>query len=780
MSADSQSTVKPAAVAITTPRLQTFKALRNIVNDSLYRGSLYLLANTVTTSAIGFVFWTLAAHRYAASTVGVFSSVTSGASLLAAIAALGLPLTMTRHIASAEHPRELILVAVATISTVGTTLCLATVLFLGPRLPSALHIRQHGGMALLVTVLVIFTAVGGTLDAGLVAIRSSRFLLVKNLVGSIVKLVAMLLLATFHSSGLLLSFGAGLVIATTLGGAALVWQIKGKKVTFRTFHVPWRYLSATSGNYLATVIGILPLTMVPIEVLVVRGASETARFSIAFLIAGFLNFIPSTTGQVLFAEIARGGAPLGKQLRKARRAVYGILLPSLAFLLVAAPFILRLFGRAYALDATGCLRVLALSALPAGGTYLVDSILIARDRTAAYTFMQVSNAALVLGLVGLFLPRGLTAAAAGWALAQGLTLVLGLLVVATGRAGRHHPKADTAQAPQQHTEHDPQALCVIHAVEPQIRELLATWPTMPTMLIAEQIGWDQSIQVLQERLAELRLAYSRHYQRGNGTRYLAGETAQCSVWFPPIEIPVGFGQTRSASKLPVLIMVTGYSRWLSALLIPSRRSEDLFAGWWRLIDELGAVPHTFTWHSERAIGRERDGQSRITAECSQFCHSLNATVTVGGADDPATSDLTERVEAYLEHSFLSGRTFNSPTDFNMQLRDWLEMVNKQPYGPPRRPPGTLIIADRNAMLPLPSIPPETGWRLSVQLGDYPFVNFDTNSYSVPPGLVGRTVEVAVDLNQVQVLCEGMIVAWHHRAWTHGRTIRDPVERTVLR
>ena len=159
-----------------------------------------------------------------------------------------------------------------------------------------------------------------------------------------------------------------------------------------------------------------------------------------------------------------------------------------------------------------------------------------------------------------------------------------------------------------------------------------------TMLIAEQIGWDQSIQVLQERLAELRLAYSRHYQRGNGTRYLAGETAQCSVWFPPIEIPVGFGQTRSASKLQVLIMVTGYSRWLSALLIPSRRSEDLFAGWWRLIDELGAVPHTFTWHSERAIGRERDGQSRITAECSQFCHSLNATVTVGGADDPATWD----------------------------------------------------------------------------------------------------------------------------------------------
>jgi hypothetical protein len=29
----------------------------------------------------------------------------------------------------------------------------------------------------------------------------------------------------------------------------------------------------------------------------------------------------------------------------------------------------------------------------------------------------------------------------------------------------------------------------------------------------------------------------------------------------------------------VLTMVCGYSRWLSAILIPSRRAEDLFAGW---------------------------------------------------------------------------------------------------------------------------------------------------------------------------------------------------------
>ena len=41
-----------------------------------------------------------------------------------------------------------------------------------------------------------------------------------------------------------------------------------------------------------------------------------------------------------------------------------------------------------------------------------------------------------------------------------------------------------------------------------------------------------------------------------------GEIAQCDFWFPPVTVPVGFGQVRRPTQLPVLTMVTGYSRWL--------------------------------------------------------------------------------------------------------------------------------------------------------------------------------------------------------------------------
>src|SRR5258705_13821809 len=48
---------------------------------------------------------------------------------------------------------------------------------------------------------------------------------------------------------------------------------------------------------------------------------------------------------------------------------------------------------------------------------------------------------------------------------------------------------------------------IVDAVEPQIRELLKLYPTMPSTVIAERIGWDYSIRVLSGRVAQLRPAY---------------------------------------------------------------------------------------------------------------------------------------------------------------------------------------------------------------------------------------------------------------------------------
>lgn len=761
-------------------RSRPLRALRSIINDALYRGSLILLVNTVAASALGFVFWTLAARTYPASTVGVFSSVVSGAGLLAAIAALGLPNTMIRHVASAENPLGLVVAAVLAIATVGSGLCLVAILALGPHLPPALHLQQRGGLPLLVTALVVLTAAGGTFDAGLIATRASHAILIKNVIGSVAKVAALYLLVSFRSSGLLLSYGVGLALATGLGGLSLGRQLWGKGTGLRSIRVPRRYLTITSGNYLATIMGILPLSVVPIEVLLARGAAETARFAVAFLIAGFLNVIPSTVSQVLFAEASRQGVPLGGQLRNALRGVYGLLLPAVAVVVAAAPFALRVFGAAYATAATGCLRILALSALLTGGTYLVDSMLIARDRMKAYIFINGANAALVLGCVWALLPRGLTGAAMGWALAQGVSLILGLILVATGKAGRHHAIPALQAALPGYPEHDPQPSGMIYAFEPQIRNLLATRPTMPTTLIAERIGWGRSAGVLLDRVSELRPAASDYYRRLSQTRYRAGEIAQCGVWFPPIEIPVGFGQTRTARQLPVLTMITGYSRWLSAIMIPSIYAEDLFAGLWELIAEHGAVPRVLTWDSEIIIGGWGAGKEETAADCRRFCRTVDAECIITSAADLRARGLTELANVDLERSFLPSRTFASPADFNGQLAAWVATANTSPGQQLNTSPARLITTDRQAMMPLPPVPPPTGWHISMKIGSQPLVRFDSNSYSVHPAVTGRKVEMMADLRRIRVLHGESVAADHERAWAHQCAVADPAHLKARR
>lgn len=53
----------------------------------------------------------------------------------------------------------------------------------------------------------------------------------------------------------------------------------------------------------------------------------------------------------------------------------------------------------------------------------------------------------------------------------------------------------------------PPAGSIVDEVEPQIRELLAAFPTLPATVIAERIGWDRSVRSLSGRVAELRPVY---------------------------------------------------------------------------------------------------------------------------------------------------------------------------------------------------------------------------------------------------------------------------------
>lgn len=308
--------------------------------------------------------------------------------------------------------------------------------------------------------------------------------------------------------------------------------------------------------------------------------------------------------------------------------------------------------------------------------------------------------------------------------------------------------------------------------EPRIRELLRAVPQMPSTVIAERVGWPYAVRTLSGKVAEWRPAYLPP-DPASRTAYAAGEIAQDDFWFPDVTVPVGSGQVRTAKQLPVLTMVCGYSRWASALLVPSRCAEDLFAGWWQLIEALGAVPKLLVWDGEGAIGRHRGGRSELTAECQAFRGTLAAGVYVCQPRDPEAKGLVERFHDYLERSWLPGREFASPADFNAQLAGWLATVNTRWRRHLECAPADRIAADRAAMIALPPVAPVTGWHKTARLPRDYYVRLDGNDYSVDPAVIGRRIQVTADLARVRVTCDGRVVADHERIWARHQTITDP-------
>ena len=313
---------------------------------------------------------------------------------------------------------------------------------------------------------------------------------------------------------------------------------------------------------------------------------------------------------------------------------------------------------------------------------------------------------------------------------------------------------------------------VVDAAEPRIRALLKEFPQMPATVIAERIGWEHGMTVLKERVRLLRPVYAPA-DPASRTTYRAGEVGQCDLWFPPAQIPLGFGRVGvGRTAPPVMVLTAGYSRFVTAVMIPTRHAEDLVLGQWAVLRQLGAVPKMLVWDNESGVGRYGGANPKLTSQFTVLKGMLGTRFYVCRPHDPETKGLTERNNGFFETSFLPGRRFTGPGDFNAQLAEFCVRANARAR---RSLQGASandrVGADRAAMGPLPPIDGSTiGWRNSLVLPRDYYVRLDTCDYSVHPSAIGQRVEVSADLDMVRIRRGGVLVGEHSRCWARQQTI----------
>jgi transposase len=302
----------------------------------------------------------------------------------------------------------------------------------------------------------------------------------------------------------------------------------------------------------------------------------------------------------------------------------------------------------------------------------------------------------------------------------------------------------------------------------EIHELLRRDPKLPGVRVRELIeplGFAGGKTIVDDYLREVRPLFlaPRTFQR---TLYRPGEICQWDLWQPSEPVPVGHGQVRRAW---VVIACMGFSRAGAGALIFSKEAPDVLWGMSRCLWSLGALPELLVWDREGCL---HAGGGRPTETYAAFCGQLPVDWYFCEAADPQAKGGVERLQGYLESNFEPGRQFANHLDFQLQLDGWFEKANARAHRTIRARPLDRLVEERQIMRPLPAKAPDTDRRWVARVPPDPYLRFDTNDYSLDPGLVGRRVEVRVSQREITAtaLDSAELACRHERCFAKNRTI----------
>ncbi|MBX6320827.1 MAG: polysaccharide biosynthesis C-terminal domain-containing protein [Rhodospirillaceae bacterium] len=404
----------------------------------LTRNGYSLVASAGVTSALGLVYWVVAARLYTPAEVGVNAALLSTMMALGNVAQLNLGSLLTRFLPdTGPASGQWILRAYAAATAAAILSCLLFVLGVERWAPSLRFLAEDPWMILWFTAATAIWTLFSLQDNVLAGLRRSVWVPVENTVFALAKLGLLLLFAEgawralgpFASWTLpllatavpvnLLIFGRLLKCAGT--GARPARPSISRRLVARYF----------GGDFVGTLFLSAAMGVAPVLVLEWAGAEANALYYMAWTIAYTLYLVSKYMGVALLAEGAADRENLRALATGALAHTMGLLAVGVAILLAGAPLILRLFGASYAAEGVTLLRVLALSALPFGFTSVFLGVARVEGRMTAVAVVQGLLLVLVVALgVPLLARFGVLGMGVAWLLAQtAIALLVAVLVV---------------------------------------------------------------------------------------------------------------------------------------------------------------------------------------------------------------------------------------------------------------------------------------------------------------------------------------------------------------
>lgn len=396
--------------------------------DSLFRNSIYLMASTGFVAILGFVFWLIAARLYSPHDIGIGTTLISIGTLIGALAQLGFNNSLVRYLPLSKNPSRLVSSA-ATLSGILSVILAIGYLLLATKLTPSLSFIRSSPYLYFFIFFAFWIGLNNIFENLFIALRVGEFVLFKNAVLSISKLVFAVILARFGGFGVFASFGIGMSLGVLASSVTSLRRhgLRLKPTISRSEVEPLIRFSAA--NYLITSLSMAPGLILPAIIINRLGASAAAYYYIAYSIVGLLYAIPLATSNSFFAEGSQVNANAAKATRDGIKIIGALLVPSAVLLIIVAPYFLSIFGAQYATHGTTVLRLLALSSIPIAVSYMASALLNLQHKLKQLVVMNLMGVSLILVSCWWYAPLGITAVATAWVSAQSIIAVLYLMVL---------------------------------------------------------------------------------------------------------------------------------------------------------------------------------------------------------------------------------------------------------------------------------------------------------------------------------------------------------------
>jgi O-antigen/teichoic acid export membrane protein len=400
----------------------------------LYRNAYALIFSAATTSALGMLYWVLAARYYDTAVVGLNTAAISAMMFLSGISRLYLEGALIRFLPRAGSAASR-LVRYSYLVSEAVALLVGLIFLLGlPFWSPALGFLASSPLLFWGFLIAVMAATLSTLqDSVLTGMRQAIWVPVENTIFALAKILLLVAFASlFPAYGIFASWTIPMVVML-LPVNVLIFRYLMPGHMRQTAAAaepvpPARVARFVGGNYLGYLFQLSSTRLLPLIVLHYVGSQGNAYFFLPWTIVLSLQLVASSMTSSLTVEAVTDERGLAGYARRALLQSARLLVPVVLVVLAGAPYIMRLFGSDYSIEGAGLLRLLVLGTLPALVNSLCLGIARVRQQVGVIIVVQALLCLMVLGLSSLFLPT-LGIEGVGWAWLASHSIMAAILAV---------------------------------------------------------------------------------------------------------------------------------------------------------------------------------------------------------------------------------------------------------------------------------------------------------------------------------------------------------------